>query len=163
MSNGVGRASRPFGLPRRLLLVLAVLTGLLAMHGLGPGGIPAQASMTAHAETVTGAATASTSTHRTDRPSTDHAPTDHSSTAPCACPHDGPGGGHGGGPGGGHAEHADPTCAASGISGPPVLSVPAVVPGTVDASAAPARGLVPTGATHGRAPPSLSELQLLRV
>ncbi|MEU8774494.1 DUF6153 family protein [Streptomyces sp. NPDC048606] len=186
MSETVRRASGPFALPRRLWLVLAVLTGLLGMHGLGPGGIPAKAPA-AVAAAFRPALAAATSPHDTAR----HAAPSHSTArhtapshdaarpeasphgtvvdrttpvgardaavpaAPCACPHEGPGGGH--------AEHADPTCAAPGTGAPPVLSGPAPAPGALGAPAPAAHGIAPASAVDGRAPPSLSELQLLRV
>ncbi|MFD9407491.1 DUF6153 family protein [Streptomyces sp. NPDC059989] len=138
MSRQVKRAVRPFGLRSGLLLVLTVLFGLVAMHGLGPGSLPAAAHTTAGAH---------------------HG-------AEVAAVHDGcvhAGDPAGGGSGGGHAEHADATCAAAGTAGSPVLPVPAVLPGTVTTPTAAGHGLVPDVACGGRAPPSLSELQLLRI
>ncbi|MEU6257453.1 DUF6153 family protein [Streptomyces sp. NPDC047043] len=69
----------------------------------------------------------------------------------------------GGDCGGGHVRHADRTCASGAVSGGPTL--PALVP---DAMAVPVRtdtvcpyaGTAPDGA---RAPPDLSQLQLLRI
>ncbi|MFF7205371.1 DUF6153 family protein [Streptomyces sp. NPDC008141] len=128
--------ARPGG-PRLVLLVLAVIAGLSAMHGLSP----MHAVPTAHA-----------------------APSPHATTY-----------GHGGaeemacahldhGHGGGHLDHADTTCAATGTQSAP--SLPALLPaglppfatGVVDESRHAAYG-----AAGGRAPPSLSELQLLRI
>lgn len=71
--------------------------------------------------------------------------------------------GEGGDCGGGHLHHADPACSAAAVSGAPAL--PALVPDPVPA---PARAdsvcshgaAAPDGA---RAPPSLAELQLLRI
>ncbi|GLX17594.1 MULTISPECIES: DUF6153 family protein [Streptomyces] len=138
-STQAGRARRPSGLPARLLLVLAVLTGIVGMHGLGPGALPPAA---AHAAAHSAAA-------------------EHPSADPCDCVHaDGPG--HEG-PSGGHAQHADPTCAASGTSGAPVLHAPAAAPGGIPAGAEVPHGAVLGARACGRAPPSLSELQLLRV
>ncbi|MCX5193282.1 DUF6153 family protein [Streptomyces sp. NBC_00249] len=142
MSIQAGRAAHgPFGLPRRLLLVLAVLTGLLAMHGLGPGAVPVTAAPSHTAASASASAD----------PAGHHSET----SAPCACPHDGPGGGH--------AQHADPTCAAAGISGAPVLPAPAVLPGINGGPSADAHGTAPAATACGRAPPSLTELQLLRI
>ncbi|MBT2469025.1 hypothetical protein J7E97_14395 [Streptomyces sp. ISL-66] len=144
MSRQVRRAGRPFGLRASLLLVLAVLTGLVAMHGLGPVAIPAAAHHAAAGE---------------------HAPGEHCD--PAASPADHSGRVHAGEPAhdgcGGHAQHADATCAATGTSGAPVLPVPAVMPGTVTSAAAVAHGTEPDATACGRAPPSLSELQLLRI
>ncbi|MFF0158587.1 DUF6153 family protein [Streptomyces sp. NPDC005263] len=68
-----------------------------------------------------------------------------------------------GGCGGGHVQHADPTCAAAAVRGAPVL--PAPLP---DPVAVPERGdtvcaYTPKAPDSARAPPSLAELQLLRI
>ncbi|CAM5539695.1 hypothetical protein SALBM311S_04421 [Streptomyces alboniger] len=65
--------------------------------------------------------------------------------------------------GGGHLHHADPTCAAAAVRGAPDL--PALLP---DPVAVPERGdaVCPYTAEapdSARAPPSLAELQLLRI
>ncbi|MEE1800827.1 MULTISPECIES: DUF6153 family protein [unclassified Streptomyces] len=123
----------PFGARVLLALVLAVTAGLLAMHGLGP--VPA---LGAHA------APPSASAHAT------------AAEAPlCAPPaHDG----------GGHMDHADATCAAAGTSTGPALGAP-LLPGPSGVTPTPAivarQG--PGAAPGDRAPPSLSELQLLRI
>ncbi|MFC9292602.1 DUF6153 family protein [Streptomyces sp. NPDC057011] len=137
MSRQAKRAVVPFGLRSCLLLVLSVLFGLVAMHGLGPGSLPAAAHTTAGAH------------HGAE------AGAGHEGCVHAGDPSDGGSGGH--------AAHADATCAAAGIAGSPVLPVPAVLPGTVHAPTAAGHGLVPDVAPGGRAPPSLSELQLLRI
>ncbi|MFE3741451.1 DUF6153 family protein [Streptomyces sp. NPDC059096] len=123
----------PFGGRALLALVLAVTAGLLAMHGLGP--VPALG---------THAAPPSVSTHAT------------AADAPvCAPPaHDG----------GGHMDHADATCAATGTANGPALWTPPL-PGPPSGTEALARGARqgPGSAPGDRAPPSLSELQLLRI
>ncbi|MEU9236060.1 DUF6153 family protein [Streptomyces subrutilus] len=146
MDGQVMRAVKPFGLRSYLLLVLAVLTGLVAMHGLGPApqSAAAHAAVTSH-----------------------HAPTSgHQQAAACdaaasqGCVHaDDPAGSGGGG----HTEHADATCAAAGTVGAPVLPAPAVLPGHAESQAVLAHGITPRATACGRAPPSLSELQLLRI
>ncbi|MEU9154942.1 DUF6153 family protein [Streptomyces sp. NPDC048417] len=81
-------------------------------------------------------------------------------TAVVSAPHDCSGDGD---CGGGHLQHADSTCASGTVNGGPAL--PALVP---DPVAVPVRadtvcsyaGAAPDGA---RAPPSLAELQLLRI
>ncbi|WP_251057212.1 DUF6153 family protein [Streptomyces sp. ISL-94] len=138
MSRQARRAVVPFGLCSGLLLVLTVLFGLVAMHGLGPGGLPAAAHTTAGAHHGAEAAAVHDGCVHADDPSD-------------------------GGSGGGHAEHADATCAAAGVAGSPVLPVPAVLPGTVHGLTGAGHGVVPDVAFGGRAPPSLSELQLLRI
>lgn len=147
MDGQVKRAMKPFGLRSHLLLVLAVLAGLVAMHGLGPG-----AAVPAGAHAAASSPHASAAGHELAIPS----------DAPChdGCVHadDPAGDGRGG-----HAQHADATCAATGTAGAPVLPAPAVLPGTTDAEAVLAHGIVPDATACGRAPPSLSELQLLRI
>jgi hypothetical protein len=127
-------SSRPAG---RLfvLLVLAVLAGVLGMHGLPPGGMPA-------AQTAAG--------HQMVMAAADGVP-----HADGGCAHtDG---------GSGHLDHADAMCAAAGTGS--AYTPPALAPGTVlHAPAATGPVTAATGAPHdGRAPPDLSELQLLRI
>ncbi|MEZ3181311.1 hypothetical protein KYY02_22250 [Streptomyces pimonensis] len=117
----------------RGLLLLVLLAGVLGMHGLPPAPAPARA-----------AGHAMTAPHH-----------EVSVTGPGEdCLHTGGSSGH--------AEHADAACAASGISSayvPPALTATPAVPGAADGTAA----TVPEGAVGGRAPPDLSELQLLRI
>lgn len=126
--------------PRRglALLALSVLAGLLAMHGLAPGGMSAgHAAMSA--------------------PSGVHmAPAGSAHEASHTCEHatgDGAGG---------RMDHADATCAAAGISTPPVPPVLAPLPGD-PARATALPGWPATPAAAGRAPPDLAQLQLLRI
>nr|WP_171395048.1 DUF6153 family protein [Streptomyces asoensis] len=71
--------------------------------------------------------------------------------------------GDGGDCGGGHLQHADPTCLAAAVSGAPVL--PALVPDpvTVPVRADAVRPYAAEDPDSARAPPSLAELQLLRI
>ncbi|MEU2158085.1 DUF6153 family protein [Streptomyces sp. NPDC019396] len=122
---------------RGLLLVLAVLAGLLAMHGLAPG------------PSTTATPTAHSGMHARHGAVAGHG-VDHCGRAVR------------GGAADGHADHADATCAAGGTSAsyaPPALS-PACG-GTVPAALRHGRcgGVTATG----RAPPDLAELQLLRI
>ncbi|RZB13282.1 hypothetical protein StrepF001_45025 [Streptomyces sp. F001] len=118
-----------------VLLVLAVLSGVLGMHALPPGGaLPA-----AHAEAGHAA--------MTSPPAPPH-------EASAACSHLSDGAGH--------LNHADAACAAAGVGStyaPPTLGAAltdaAAVPAALDGAAA--------SAQHDRAPPDLSELQLLRI
>lgn len=140
MSQQAWRAARPYGARAHLLLVLAVLAGVVAMHGLGPS---------VHRAPI--------DAMRDDR----HAATapSHAEPAHCEdCVHVGDGNGDTGG----HAEHADATCAASGTSGAPALPALALA-GVVTCATAHAPAAVPAATLGGRAPPSLSELQLLRI
>ncbi|GGN35382.1 DUF6153 family protein [Streptomyces fuscichromogenes] len=119
----------------RALLVLGLLTGLLGMHALAPGGVlgPHGGHQQAASATMVMA------------------------TAYESCSgHDGHCGDH-------HAHHADATCVSGAVSGGPAL--PVLVPDPVAALAgdclAPSR---PAAAPDGaRAPPDLAELQLLRI
>ncbi|MGW6703836.1 DUF6153 family protein [Streptomyces sp. NPDC054956] len=147
MDQQAMRAMKPLGLRSRLLLVLAVLAGLVAMHGLGPGAVPAVAAhgcSPAHetaivhgAPVADGHAMAHDAAVRADDPV--------------------------GGGTGGHAQHADATCAATGTAGPPVLPFPAASPSVTAAVPVLGSGIDFNDAIGGRAPPSLSELQLLRI
>lgn len=133
--NGpVLRAPRPVVRRWRVLCVLGLLAGLLGMHGLAPGGVP----WGTHAEQATH------SPHR-------HADQSHSqgmSYGHC---------------GGGSVQHADATCASGALSGGPVL--PALVPDPVAGGVGEGvvRVLAVGEADGARAPPSLAELQLLRI
>lgn len=119
-----------------LVLVLAVLTGILGMHALGPA--PAAAAVSA------GAHHATAGDH--GAPAVEQAGED--------CSH--PAGGSG------HAEHADATCAAAGVASaysPPALAEALVGhPGVSAWDAA-----EPVAAVGAWAPPDLAELQLLRI
>ncbi|MFD5430137.1 DUF6153 family protein [Streptomyces sp. NPDC127084] len=128
---------------RGLLLVLAVLAGLLAMHGLAPGVPGASAVDTPHTGTGTGTGAHAGHGTGTDRGS-GH------------CGHDVGGGANG------HTDHADATCAAGATSAP--YTPPALTSARDGAMpvAEPAGRCGGTTAT-GRAPPDLAELQLLRI
>jgi hypothetical protein len=114
-----------------VLLLLGLLTGLLGMHGLSPGGgLHGHEDMrSAHSATV-------------------------AVSVDQAC-HDGCGSGH--------LHHADATCASGAVSGGPVL--PALAPDpafTVVRDDEPGPDAL-ASQDGARAPPSLSELQLLRI
>ncbi|MFI9585930.1 DUF6153 family protein [Streptomyces sp. NPDC052236] len=118
------------------LLVFGLFIGLIGMHGLG--AMPTGAQMSVSAMSADGS----------------HAAVE--VTEPDACTHDA---------GGceGHTEHADATCSASAVPGPP--APPALLPGLqCSADASDVRRLgAPGEPGGGRAPPSLAELQLLRI
>lgn len=126
------RVARPLGARAHLLLLLAVLAGVVAMHGLGPSPVPAASRTT---------------------PVSGHV----MATSAASCEH----ADHGGCGDSGHTEHADGMCAAGGTSGAPVL--PGLASGAVVAAADSARPCLTPAARSGRGPPSLSELQLLRI
>ncbi|WP_344360392.1 DUF6153 family protein [Streptomyces gobitricini] len=129
---------------RGALLILAVLAGVFAMHGLAAGTIAPATAGHAPAEPgghVTGHAHAEPAGH----------------VAGDACDHVDESGG-----GAGHAQHADSTCAAGGVSGAPGQAP--LLAATVPAAADPLLHARPGGATvPGRAPPDLAQLQLLRI
>lgn len=135
MSRAVQPPSRRPAGPGLVLLVMAVLTGVLAMHGLAPGPAPMDV-------TVSG--------------STHGAMTTPEKAVQAAgdCSH------AAGGPG--HAHHADATCAAAGVGAPYAPPPLASAPGVLLVAQTPPLGAV--GAPEGgRAPPDLAELQLLRI
>lgn len=164
--------NRPAGSPVRALrgrtwalplLVAAVLGGLLAMHGLGPGHAPEP-----HGHRTSAAETA-------DAKGGGHVHTRAQTAAEAA----GPGHPHGHGsppPSGnreyaedcecggadGHMSHADATCAAGGTSGAPAMDGPAASGAT---GPRPVTGFEGCWSRTGgeRAPPSLHRLQLLRI
>lgn len=116
-----------------VLLVMAVVAGVLAMHALPPGGAP-----TAHDDAGHAVATAQpTAVHQASE----------------GCSHtDG---------GAGHLDHADRTCAAAGIGSP--YAPPALTAALEAALPTAAPNRAHTTTASGRAPPDLSELQLLRI
>ncbi|MFJ9030645.1 DUF6153 family protein [Streptomyces sp. NPDC102274] len=146
--------TRPTG-PRVLLLLLvtAVMTGLLAMHGLSP--VPM-----AKAHAASAPASPASASAMGPQSSSVPAPPAHAMPAGAVdgdCVHQN----HGGG---GHLDHADATCAAAGVGAGPALptSLASALPsGPLDVPAALRQA--PGTATGDRDPPSLSELQLLRI
>lgn len=156
-------------LPVRAVLVALLLIGLLGMHGLGspaPSHGEAHSGSTHAANAPAGVLPVPPSTP--SMPSTVSTPSTASMESMAFAPDDGGPRqerachGHGDGPAH-HSAHADDLCAAGGISGAPALSVPAVSSLSPTDPALrphlPAR-YEPEG---GRAPPSLAELQLLRI
>jgi hypothetical protein len=133
-----GRPAPPqLTLRNRGLLVAALLLGLLGMHGLGP--VPLAHSAPGHT-------TAATTAVMGEKVST-----------PDPCDHDS-------GDCGSHMAHADATCASASVAGAPAV-VPVLQPDVAARAEAPdGRKSVTGGGPEGcRAPPSLAELQLLRI
>ncbi|WP_181384415.1 DUF6153 family protein [Streptomyces sp. NWU49] len=127
------RSSRPVG-RSSVLLILAVLAGVLGMHGLAPGGVPTAQTGTGH-EMVMAAAD--------------------------GVPHVNGGCTHTDG-GSGYLDHADGTCAAAGTSS--AYTPPAPAGTVPDTPAGPSPTTATSGSVpDGRAPPDLFELQLLRI
>ncbi|MEI5524264.1 DUF6153 family protein [Streptomyces brasiliscabiei] len=137
--------ARPSSGRWRALLVLGLLAGLFGMHALAPGGIGGEHAGPRHRVTAESGAEAQSGTEAEAEPGAE---------AHEGCP---------GGCGSDHAQHADPTCASGAVKGGPTLPGlvpdPVAVPVTADALCAYAVA-PPDGA---RAPPSLAELQLLRI
>ncbi|MFF3333399.1 DUF6153 family protein [Streptomyces sp. NPDC002888] len=71
--------------------------------------------------------------------------------------------GHGGDCGGGHLHHADPTCVAAAVSGAPALPALVADPVAVPIHADTVCSYAAEAPDSARAPPSLAELQLLRI
>ncbi|MFD6150586.1 DUF6153 family protein [Streptomyces sp. NPDC060243] len=117
------------------VLLLAVLLGLLAMHGL-PGAVPHPAATRPSPSTATRHHAFAQGAHR----------------SPAACPEESRG----------HLAHADATCAAAGTAGTYTPPAPGSAPLLTAPPACGAAGAV-TGEGACRAPPDLSRLQLLRI
>ncbi|MEW2806714.1 DUF6153 family protein [Streptomyces massasporeus] len=142
MNSPGQRAQRTVVRRWHVLCVLGLLAGLLGMHGLAPGGgLPGQG----HGEQA----------HASQTPGQLPAPVPRTQVMPYG--HCGDGGD------GGHVQHADATCASGAVGGGPVVPplVPDPVPVGEGESAVRAYAVVDT--EGARAPPSLSELQLLRI
>ncbi|MGW3650428.1 DUF6153 family protein [Streptomyces sp. NPDC000878] len=121
----------------RAFVVLGLLAGVVAMHGLAPGG-----GMTSGAQHG--------GHHQAQPMSMQAGPADET-----VC--------HGSGSPGGHAHHADATCASGAV--PAGHTFPALTPDPAGAPAL-AGGVsrsLPRSPEGARAPPSLAELQLLRI
>ncbi|MET9757678.1 DUF6153 family protein [Streptomyces sp. NPDC006372] len=129
------RAQHPAVRRRRVLCVLALLAGLLAMHGLAPGGAAPQPQHMPQARMA----------QPSDR-----------SEAQDGC-------GQGGHCGGGHVQHADTTCASGAVGGGPVLPALVADPVAVGVPEDVVQDHTAVEQDGARAPPSLAELQLLRI
>ncbi|GAA4292453.1 DUF6153 family protein [Streptomyces venetus] len=135
VNSPVPRTSPPAVRRRRVLCVLGLLAGLLAMHGLAPGGaMPRQEHL----------------------PQTRVVQSSEHSEAQDGC-------GQGGHCGGGHVQHADVTCASGAVGGGPVLPALVADPVAVGVRQDVVRDHPAVEQDGARAPPSLSELQLLRI
>lgn len=128
--------------------MLGLLVGLIGMHGLAPGG-----------STGTGHHSSSSSHSRPPWGSPHSAAAQHAEPTVVSAAHLC----HGGGDGRGHAEHADPTCSSGAVGAGPLLPVPALDPTGRAGEPVGGRSSTTTGPEGARAPPSLAELQLLRI
>ncbi|WP_251066350.1 DUF6153 family protein [Streptomyces sp. ISL-36] len=128
--------SRPAG-HGFVVLVLVVLAGVLGMHALTPSPVPASHAGSGHAAAAPEVVV--------------HHPVVASSVG-LECSHTASGSGH--------LDHADATCAAVGVAS---AYVPPPLLGSATAAALEAAGVALVEGVEGRAPPDLSELQLLRI
>jgi hypothetical protein len=134
----------------RALLVLGLLAGLFGMHALAPGGLVHEHAAPRHRMTLAVGAhdgraadqDSRAADHQREASDHDSRPTDHGS---------------------GHAQHSDPNCASGAVNGAPTLPglMPDPVPVPEHADIVCAYALSPPDSA--RAPPSLAELQLLRI
>lgn len=156
--TGTRQTLRPAKGPLPMLLTAAVLLGLLAMHGLGPCvTLPGPGRSTAHASAGARhhhpAVSAQPASGADLRPAAAHGAAPHAD----GCGHTSHGDGSDG-----HLAHADATCAAGGVSStpePPALALS----GTARPVAAAAAAGAHAATAAERAPPSLHQLQLLRI
>ncbi|MFF5981362.1 DUF6153 family protein [Streptomyces olindensis] len=138
-----GQCAPRFAVRRwRALCVLGLLVGLLGMHGLAPGGgLPGQM----HAQPMHAQPSHADQTH--EGTSAAHHPR---ATSYGHCGH-------------GHVQHADATCASGAVGGGPVLPLLVADPVPVSVREDVVRAHTVADPDGARAPPSLSELQLLRI
>ncbi|WP_234326816.1 DUF6153 family protein [Streptomyces sp. NRRL S-337] len=142
------------------LLVLTVLAGLLGMHGLANTGALPTSPSPAHAAHQMRPTTAMAAPAPAPAPASVSASCDHGQHG-CCPGHDDGADRTGGGKG--HAHHADPTCASGALPAAPALpALPASLAGTSDRTVLLADRLA-DGTTGARAPPSLAQLQVLRI
>ncbi|MEV8201186.1 DUF6153 family protein [Streptomyces sp. NPDC079141] len=130
-------ASSPLG-RWRVLLVLGLLAGLFGMHALAPGSTGAvgghhSPAASAHVGMAMG----------------------HGEYDEYVC--------HGDADTGGHAQHADATCASGAVGAGPVFASPPGDPLGAVPVVDRAPGAFLAAPDGGRAPPTLAELQLLRI
>ncbi|MCX4911124.1 DUF6153 family protein [Streptomyces sp. NBC_00878] len=155
--NRLGQLARPRSTSRfgGGLLLCALLLGLVGMHGLGP--VPAGGAASSHGHGAMPTAAPMPAPMPAPMAAPMAAPLSVMASTPDSCEH-GEGGSNG------HAEHADPTCASVSVAGSPAV-VPVLLPDVAARVGVPRAGTAPTGSgpDGGRAPPALSELQLLRI
>ncbi|WP_055535704.1 DUF6153 family protein [Streptomyces graminilatus] len=125
----------------RAFVVLGLLAGVLAMHGLAPGGLSVGMTHSAHHGHE---AQASRSLSMRAGPAEE-------SVCHCSGSPDG------------HAQHADATCASGAVPAGHTFAALAPDPAGASALAARADRSLPPAPEGARAPPSLAELQLLRI
>ncbi|MEV3972539.1 DUF6153 family protein [Streptomyces sp. NPDC050698] len=154
MNSPEQRRPRPVVRRWHVLCVLGLLAGLLGMHGLAPGGALPRQAHARHADALQAHPPA---------PQADalraHPPARQSDAAHPHRAHVMPCGDHGDG----HAQHADATCASGAVNGGPVLFPPVADPVPWGARETAVRANAVADTEGARAPPTLAELQLLRI
>ncbi|WP_189150940.1 DUF6153 family protein [Streptomyces lacrimifluminis] len=125
----------------RAFVVLGLLAGVLAMHGLTPGAMSGGMTDSAHHG------------HRAQASQAMSMRAGSADESVC----------HGSGSHGGHTKHADSTCASGAVPAGHTFPVLAPDPAGASVLAARADRSPPRSPEGARAPPSLAELQLLRI
>ncbi|MFG2677680.1 DUF6153 family protein [Streptomyces sp. NPDC048392] len=161
--------------------VLGLLAGLLGMHGLAPGGgLPAHSAGPSHAPSAPSAPPGPTAADPHTAPTATGPPAADPYTASTATVADtglpaapsapvAAGAAHAGCPqnegscGGGHLRHADVVCASGAVGDGPALPAPLPDPVPVVVCDGIVRAYTAGAPDGARAPPSLAELQLLRI
>ncbi|MFE5604123.1 DUF6153 family protein [Streptomyces coelicoflavus] len=142
----------------RAVCVLGLFAGLLGMHGLAPGGgLPEHSAGHPHTSAAPMAPSTGPGTHTRAAASPKTAPGAGAGATHAGCPQDD------GSCGGGHLRHADAMCASGAVSDGPVLSAPLPDPVPVVGCDGIVRAYAAGAPDGARAPPSLAELQLLRI
>ncbi|MET9578820.1 DUF6153 family protein [Streptomyces sp. DT199] len=143
MNSPGQRAQRTVVRRWHVLCVLGLLAGLLGMHGLAPGGgLPGQGhGKQAHASQAAVPRSHGSETHE---PRIQVMPYGHCGDC-------------------GHVQHADATCASGAVGGGPVVPPLVADPVPVGEGESAVRAYAVVDTEGARAPPSLSELQLLRI
>ncbi|WP_253191373.1 DUF6153 family protein [Streptomyces sp. M1013] len=138
----------------RVVCVLGLLAGLFGMHGLAPGGgLPVHSAGHQPASAASSAPMAAGAAHG----GVPHGGAAHSAETHAGCPQGD------GSCGGGHLQHADAMCASGAVNDGPVLPAPVPDPVPVGGCEGTVRVRAVDAPDGARAPPSLAELQLLRI
>ncbi|MEU4462321.1 DUF6153 family protein [Streptomyces sp. NPDC024017] len=152
MNSPGQRAPRLAVRRRHVLCVLGLLAGLLGMHGLAPGGGLPRPMHTQQAAAL------HSHTPQAHTPQS-HTPQAHTPRTPVLQAHLMPYGHCGEG----HVQHADASCASGAVGGGPVLPPLVQDPVPVVEGESAVRAYAVADTDGARAPPSLAELQLLRI
>ncbi|WP_395571592.1 DUF6153 family protein [Streptomyces sp. BK79] len=146
----------------RAVCLLGLLAGLLGMHGLAPGGGLGEHRSGHHSGHHSAGHPDPGAARSPSSPSSPSVLSVPSVPVTAGAAHAGCGQGDGS-CGGGHLRHADAMCASGAVSDGPVLPAPVPDPVPTAACDAVVRAYAADASGGGRAPPSLAELQLLRI